>query len=591
MTTANDFSKVLYIDLKRRSSIVKDRKDIFDKYLGGSGVAIQLLKEECPQGADPLGEDNPIILATGLFNAVYPLGSKMVAMFKSPLTGNLGESHAGGRSGVALRMAGYGAIVIKGKSDMPVYLYVDNSGVKIKDASALWGLSNSYTVGRILREAEPGLGNRAIMRIGKAGEMMVRYASIMTETFRHFGRLGLGAVFGSKLLKAIIIAGKDSFTLPNTKSYRELYDDLYKQFTTSPLMKKYHDIGTPVNVLHLQEMKSIPTKNLQLTQFEGAEELSGESLVKNFLGRRAACTHCPVSCIHIANLRESYENDPYFFKTKPICYDYEPIFSLAAMLDIRKPEPFLKLMDEIEKVGVDVMSMGVILAWATEAFDTKLITTADTDGLELKWGDATTYIKAVHKTLEQKNPFYQALAKGSAVAAKKYGGVEFAMNYGGNEMPGYHTGLAASLGFLVGARHSHLDGAGYSLDLKLAAKKQMATPEAAAKYLYEEESWRQILSSLVVCFFARNIYSPELTSKCLSVIGREITPDELKKIGAQILKAKNDFKIREGFSFAPEKLLIPKRIFETPVNAGLIKEEDMRKGVELFVAMVNKESG
>ncbi len=125
-------------------------------------------------------------------------------------------------------MAGYGALVVRGKSDMPVYLYIDNDTIKIKDASALWGLSNSYTIGRILREIEGGLGVRAIMRIGKAGEKLVKYASIMTETYRHFGRLGLGAVFGSKSLKAIVIAGKDSLTFQDPKAYRDMYDNLFQ---------------------------------------------------------------------------------------------------------------------------------------------------------------------------------------------------------------------------------------------------------------------------------------------------------------------------------------------------------------------------
>ncbi len=170
-------------------------------------------------------------------------------------------------------------------------------------------------------------------------------------------------------------------------------------------------------------------------------------------------------------------------------------------------------------LGADVMSIGVVLAWATEAMEKGLISTEETDGLQLTWGDFSTYITAVEKIIDQPNPFYIALAQGVQFAAQQYGGLEYALAFGGNEMPGYHTGLTCQLGHLVGARHSHLDGAGYSLDLKAAAEKKMVTPEDAVQYLFEEESWRQILSSLVVCFFARNVYTPEVVSQGLSVIG------------------------------------------------------------------------
>src|SRR4030067_466543 len=162
--------KVLTIDLAKRSSYEEDRTDLFEKYLGGAGVATSLLLENCPEKADPLGPDNPIIFAVGPLTGLFPLASKTVALFKSPLTGNLGESHAGGRSATAIRMAGYGAIVIKGASETPVYLVVNGDKVLFKDASALWGLKSSFTVGRIIREQEDGAGVRTIMRIGGAGE-------------------------------------------------------------------------------------------------------------------------------------------------------------------------------------------------------------------------------------------------------------------------------------------------------------------------------------------------------------------------------------------------------------------------------------
>jgi aldehyde:ferredoxin oxidoreductase len=253
---AGTLSKILYVDLGRKRSWVEEKPQLFEDTLGGTGVGIRLLLEECPQGANPLGPENPIIFSIGYLNAIFPLGSKTVAMFKSPLTGNLGESHGGGRSSVAQRMAGYGAMVIRGKSDAPVYLVIDSERVKIKDASSLWGMNSSSTVGRIIRENEVGAGSRAIMRIGKAGERLISYACVITETYRHFGRLGLGAVFGSKRLKAIMISGRASLSLKDPRLYREVYDDIFNTVTKSPLMKKYHELGTPMNVLSLNMANS-----------------------------------------------------------------------------------------------------------------------------------------------------------------------------------------------------------------------------------------------------------------------------------------------------------------------------------------------
>ena len=243
--------RVLYIDLNKRRSTVEERPELFESALGGSGVGIRLLEEECRPGTDPFAPENPIIFATGPLVGLLPLASKTVAMFKSPHTGNLGESHAGGRSSVSIRMAGYGAIVIRGASSMPVYVTVDGNNVYFRDASALWGLRSAYTVGSVLRTRERGSGERTILRIGRAGERRVTYASVIAETYRHFGRLGLGAVFGSKQLKALIISGRRSLPVADRKSFRSIYDEVFKAATESSLMKKYHDIGTSMNVVPL----------------------------------------------------------------------------------------------------------------------------------------------------------------------------------------------------------------------------------------------------------------------------------------------------------------------------------------------------
>ncbi|MEM3737359.1 MAG: aldehyde ferredoxin oxidoreductase family protein [Candidatus Bathyarchaeia archaeon] len=579
MIEGDPISRVLYIDLTRRRSWVEEQPELFKERLGGTGAAIELLHKECPPSVNPLGPENPIIFAVGQLNGVFPIASKMVAMFKSPLTGNLGESHGGGRSAVALRMAGYGALVIKGRSETPIYLSVHMDEVSFKDASVLWGMGSSAT-GRVIREREPKPGIRTIMRIGQAGERMVSYACVVTETYRHFGRLGLGAVFGSKKLKALVISGRRSFKFKDPRQYRVLYDEVFNALVTSPLMKKYHELGTSMNILPLNEMRALPTQNLAKSDFECADGISGETFAERYLGRRVACAHCPVSCIHIAAFRIPYETEPYFYKTKMISYDYELIYSLGAMLGVGTCEGILKLIEEVETLGLDAMSTGVSLAWATEMQQRGLITERETAGLKLQWGDYGVYLNAVKNIVGQPTEFYTALARGVDYASSKYGGEEFALAFGGNEMPGYHTGPAAYVGYLVGARHSHLDGAGYSVDEKFAKAGKHPTPEGVAEALIAEEKWRQILSSLVVCYFGRGVYTPEIVARAYNLLGYQLSCEDLVKIGAEILRSKYNFKCREGFDFG--KLRIPTRIFKSPTPLGPVTEEFIRESIKHF---------
>jgi aldehyde:ferredoxin oxidoreductase len=579
MLSGDTISRVLYIDLTRRRFSAQDRSDLFEKDLGGSSVAIRLLEEECPDGADPLGPQNPIILAVGPLVGLFPIASKTVAMFKSPHTGNLGESHAGGRSAVAIRMAGYGAIVIRGASVSPVYLVVDGDEVLFRDASALWGMSSSYTVASVMRDRESGSGQRSIMRIGRAGERGVTYASVITETYRHFGRLGLGAVFGSKQLKGLVVSGRRAIQPANARDYRQVYDDIFRAATESPLMKKYHNLGTPMNVLPLNALGALPTRNLQQPRFDGAEGISGEQMAERFLGRRVACAHCPVACIHLAALRLPHAKEPYFFKTAMIGYDYEPIYAMGSMLGVGDASQMLRLMDEAEVQGVDVITAGVVLAWATEAQQRGMIGTEQTGGLALTFGDYATYTQALRRIVLQENDFYRALARGVDHASSIYGGAEFALAFGGNEMAGYHTGPAAYLTNLTGSRHSHLDSAGYALDEK-AAKGEALTPEGVAMALLTEERWRQVLSSLVVCYFARGVYDGETIRKALAVAGFDFSTENLSTLGRETLRRKYAFKQRAGFDLVNQR--IPRRILETPSPLGQIDEAFLRRTLSLF---------
>jgi aldehyde:ferredoxin oxidoreductase len=241
----------------------------------------------------------------------------------------------------------------------------------------------------------------------------------------------------------------------------------------------------------------------------------------------------------------------------------------------------LELMDEVEIQGLDAMSTGVVLAWATEALARGLISTEETDGLELSWGDYGPYIEAVRRIVSQPTAFYEALARGVDNAASAYGGEDFALAFGGNEMPGYHTGPASHLTYLTGARHSHLDSAGYGVDQKAAREGKSLDPAEVAEGLLEEERWRQVLASLSVCFFARGVYTRDTVRRALAVAGIEWSEEDLERLGAETLRRKYAFKLREGFE--PEALRIPGRILETESPLGKVDEGFLREAIGRFV--------
>ncbi|MEM3929627.1 MAG: aldehyde ferredoxin oxidoreductase family protein [Candidatus Korarchaeum sp.] len=576
-------ARVLYVDLTNRRCRVRRREDLFSKYLGGTGVAVQILKEELDPKEDPLSPENVVVMAIGVFTAVYPAASKLVAMFKSPLTGNLGESHAGGRAALSLRMSGFGALVIRGASDTPIYLSVHDGRVEFKDASALWGVRSSLTIGKVLREREPWPGLRSIMRIGRAGERLVRYASVILETYRHFGRLGLGAVWGSKRLKALVLGGKRAIPVADVRGYREAYKQAFEGCLRSPATRKYHELGTAENVIPLNEIGGLPTRNLRSARFEGAELISGERFAQESLARRIACAHCPIACIHIASIRELYPGERYFYVTRHISYDYEPIYALGSMLGVSELEGVLKLIEQVDILGLDAISSGVALAWVTEAFERGELSERETL-VKPEWGDWRTYLRILELIVEQPNDFYKLLAQGTEKAAERYGGSDYALTFGGNEMPGYHTGPASHIGYLIGLRHSHLDNAGYSLDQKYLGRAY-PDPEALVDELVEEECWRQVLTSLVLCLFVRGVYKPEMISRALRPLGIEMSEEELRDLGREIYREKLRLKMEMGFD--PSELRLPRRVLETPSPHGRIEEDYVRRALDRYRSLAN----
>jgi len=568
------YMRILYVDLSTGKIRIEKREDLMP-YLGGVGIAAKLLEETMHADLDALDPSQPIVFAIGAGTWMFPVLTKTVAMFRSPLTNELGESYAGGRLAMTLFMAGYDAVVLTGKSIKPVYLQVSSNDVQLKDARAMWGLQSEAT-GQAIRDRQTGGGKRSIIRIGPAGENKVAFASVCVDSYRHFGRLGLGAVMGSKNLKAMTVIGDRSIHIQNTQKYFKVYQQIFKKCTSTDMMAKYHDAGTPINIASLNAAGALPTLNLQTATFEQGDQISGEAFAKKNLVRKLACTGCPVGCIHIGMYRREFDKG-HEYEAISVSYDYELIFALGSFLGIQSSDEIIALIDEVEEAGMDAMSCGVCLGWATEAFSNGLITEEQTL-VKLTFGDANSYLQAIRYLAHGKNKFYHDLGCGSQHASLIYGGSEYAMQIAGNEMPGYHSGYGALVGAAVGARHSHLCNGGYSIDQSM---KEFDETVMVDKILNEEVE-RCMTNSLIMCLFARKVYDRQTILDSLNSVGWDLTDQDLTDIAKRIYRTK--LRIKNAYGFRQKAVKLPKRFFETPSMHGTLDEKTTQRMIKDYVA-------
>jgi len=527
--------------------------------LGGSHLAAALY-EKYGLPSEPWDHpDQPLIFAIGPLAGYFPLMSKVVCGFKSPYHDQYCESHAGGRLALAMRFANADAIVFRGRAKTLSCAVIGARKLKLVDVHYLKGM-DIISTGRSLRKTIAGFsGHRSLMRIGPAGENLSAYACINVDTFRHFGRMGSGTAMGVKNIKAVMVQGDESFPLPPGKAYNALFRDIYKQVTATHMMSKYFDLGTPQNLIPLNELKSLPWRNLQATQDPAVEGISGERFAKELLLRNTACSGCPVGCVHIGMLREMF-SDEHRFKYTQVSYDYEPIFAVGSMIGVTDASGVLAILDEVEKVGVDVMSAGVALAWATEAFQKGLISEEQTL-VPLEFGHVEGYRQAVGHLGYARNEFYMRLNQGALKAAQYYGGEDFACVLG-QEMAGYATGEVFYAQQSMSFRHSHLDVGGYSYD----QTNDQQDVDKAVDFFIKDEQGRCLLTSLVACLFARGVYKNDVMAKCLETLGNPDMAGKLEQVGAEIQKLRWQVRFKTGYD--PLQTRVPKRFLEVQTWKG-----------------------
>lgn len=554
-----DHFRVLVVDLASgRGSLAN--LDSRDAIAGGSGLAAMLFDRYGLPDRPWDDPDQPLIFTIGPLTGYFPLMSKTVCAFKSPYHDQYAESHGGGRSALSLRFADYDALVVRGKAPRPSCLSIGSRHLDLRDVHFLWGMDLLRT-GKMLRRMYQGAGHRSILRIGPAGENLSAMACINVDTYRHFGRLGCGAVMGAKNLKGIVIMGDGSFPLPQGKAYPKLFADVHRKMTDTDMMEKYHNFGTPINMAVLNGIRALPIQNLQKTSDPGMEGINGETFARDTLLRNAACAGCPVGCIHIGYVRERFmEENRYLYRQ--VSYDHEPIFAAGAMLQVTNAFSVLSLLDTIERKGLDVMSAGVALAWATEAFEKGIVSTGETL-VPLKFGDVKAYQEVVHHLGASSNDFYRVLAQGTLKAAEHYGGADFACVLG-QEMAGYATGEVFFVSQALGLRHSHLDAGGYSFDQK--GKEPNVTE--AVQFLIQDERARVLLTSMVSCLFARGVYGEETLSDCLRAVGYSNLADGLSRVSEGVQRMRWRVRLRTGFD--PRSVPIPKRFLEIETWKGRI---------------------
>jgi len=559
-------------------------EDFLKKYVGGVCMAARLAYDNIPKGADPLGPDNALCFANSAFAAtIVPVGNKYSVAAKSPLTGFLGDCLSTSYFAAAMRQAGYDGIVIKGKAEKPTYIFIDDDVVQFRDASHLWGMETWETEEAIRAEMGDEMVRTCV--IGPAGENLVRFANITNDRGRQAGRTGLGAVMGSKLLKAVAIRGTKPVTVADPDGLRAMALEL-SQKAQGPKTEKYRILGTPANVLVLNRLGVLPTRNFQQGTFEAAEKVSGEYMHEHHKEKAVACAGCPIACEQVVSVREGA------YKGARTSVDYESLYALGTNCGLDYFPGIIKAIELCDRYGMDTMSCGVTIAWAMECFEKGILTKEDFGGLELHFGNHEAEVALV-EMIARREGIGDLLAEGVKRASEKVdkGSERFAMHVKGLEFAGYDVRgcQTFALGAAVGTRGPcHNRSLAYEADTKGMVELFKAGPERG-QIAKDKEDFAAVLDVMMFCKFIRgcfkDLYAESAQFYTLTT-GIEMTAEDVRKLGERAWNLKKAFNIREGWTREDDWL--PPRCFEDPIvnpkdgKGYVVKPEDLRMMIDAY---------
>ena len=556
--------RVLVVDLTSRTSVYQSLdEDVLRRFIGGTGLATYLLFKHCPAGAEPLGPDNPLIFACSpLVGSRLTTSSKFAVAAKSPLTGMIGDSLSSSFLAVELKRTGIDALVITGKSDRPTLLVLEDEDVSFADAADLIGL-NTFDTEQTVRER---LGRRfRVACIGPAGENGVLYASIANDGGRQAGRTGTGAVMGSKNLKAVAVRGRSPAPVFDAAQLDLIGRDLSAR-SLGPQTEKYRTTGTMANLAVFDRLGTLPTRNFQQSTFEMIEEVSGEALYSNHFEKNAHCANCTIGCEKILTVGSGSQKSTGRM-------EYESAFALGPLVGMGDRETVVRASHYCDAIGMDTISAGGTIAWAMECFELGLLTLEDTDGLELKFGNADVLLPCLEAIATRSGNLGRLLSEGSRQAAETlgHGSDAWAMHVKGLEMPGYEPRSlkTMALALAVSTRGAcHNRSSAYEADFSNAVNRLEADAERG-RITADGEDFSAVLDSLIWCKFLRKAFDDfwAESAESLSLItGWNTTPDELKLAGERINNLKKMFNIREGWDRAADTL--PGRVLTETLPDG-----------------------
>ncbi|MBW2066859.1 MAG: aldehyde ferredoxin oxidoreductase family protein [Deltaproteobacteria bacterium] len=572
--------KIAFVDLTTRAVIVQDvPESTYRASLGGAGLGAWFLYHHMKPGVDPLGPENILGLMSGALSGTgMPMASKFLVVGKSPLTGTWGEANCGGSLAAKLKAAGYDALFVRGVSPEPVWILVDDGEIQFKDAKDLWGKDTADTVVELMKDTgEKGLG---IACIGPAGESCSLISSIVSDNGRVAGRSGLGAVMGSKRLKAVAVKGSGKVDIADKEAFERLRKgtlDHLRDLDNLPFLNSLSKIGTCGGPLVLVPMGASPIKNWSLLgkdAFPDYEKIAGESITRYQL-RKTGCGNCPINCGGTVQVKDG------LFATRARKPEYETIAAFGTMPANTDPESIIKGNELCDRFGLDTISTGAVIAFAMECYERGVIGKEDTGGIEFTWGNAPGIVGMIEK-IARREGLGDILADGVRVAAERIGkdSEQWAIHVHGQE-PGYHDPRLfdlRGLGYITGAapgRHL-ISEASIRLEQegKLGPYPELTRPEDK-----DEKSLRgvihamgltygQAFSDTGMCLFALSWGSNIALAEIISAVsGWDYSPSELLTTGKRTVTLRQLFNLREGLK--PQDFTLPPRIASPPESGPL----------------------